>query len=116
MEGKGERPLRVATKFVHIAERYFRSKGIPAELIFVQGSVELAPLTGLADVIPIHARFRAQRAPIVGTTLEMFRKFRPRPGALFTVDGELFGGAPRRAVSVSTVRATDDVPGTRSSS
>lgn len=49
--GRGERPLRVATKFPHVAERYFRSKGIPVELIFCQGSVELAPLTGLADVI-----------------------------------------------------------------
>lgn len=49
--GRGERPLRVATKFPHIAEQYFRSRGIPVELIFCQGSVELAPLTGLADVI-----------------------------------------------------------------
>ena len=49
--GRGERPLRVATKFPHIAEQYFSSKGIPVELIFCQGSVELAPLTGLADVI-----------------------------------------------------------------
>lgn len=46
-----ERPLRVATKFPHIAERHFRARGIPVELIFCQGSVELAPLTGLADVI-----------------------------------------------------------------
>lgn len=46
-----ERPLRVATKFPHIAERHFRAKGVPVELIFCQGSVELAPLTGLADVI-----------------------------------------------------------------
>jgi len=49
--GRGERPLRVATKFLHIAEQYFRAKGTPVELIFCQGSVELAPLTGLADVI-----------------------------------------------------------------
>jgi len=49
--GRGERLLRVATKFPHIAEQYFRSKEIPVELIFCQGSVELAPLTGLADVI-----------------------------------------------------------------
>jgi ATP phosphoribosyltransferase len=49
--GKGERPLRVATKFPNISERYFRSKGTPVELVFCQGSVELAPLTGLADVI-----------------------------------------------------------------
>jgi len=49
--GKGERPLRVATKFPNITEQYFRAKGTPVELIFCQGSVELAPLTGLADVI-----------------------------------------------------------------
>jgi ATP phosphoribosyltransferase len=51
LQGKRERPLRVATKFAHIAERHFRAKGTPVELIFCQGSVELAPLTGLADVI-----------------------------------------------------------------
>jgi len=51
LTGKRERPLRVATKFPHITERYFRAKGTPVELIFCQGSVELAPLTGLADVI-----------------------------------------------------------------
>ena len=51
LEGKRERPLRVATKFPQIAERHFRAKGTPVELIFCQGSVELAPLTGLADVI-----------------------------------------------------------------
>jgi ATP phosphoribosyltransferase len=51
LAGKRERPLRVATKFPGIAERHFRAKGTPVELIFCQGSVELAPLTGLADVI-----------------------------------------------------------------
>ena len=51
MNGRGERPLRVATKFPGIAERYFAARGTATELIFVQGSVELAPLTGLADVI-----------------------------------------------------------------
>ena len=51
LEGKRERPLRVATKFPHMAERHFRARGTPVELIFCQGSVELAPLTGLADVI-----------------------------------------------------------------
>ncbi len=44
-------PLRVATKFPNIATRHFLAKSRPVELIFVQGSVELAPLTGLADVI-----------------------------------------------------------------
>ena len=47
----GQAPLRVATKYPRIAARHFAECGIPAEVLFVQGSVELAPLTGLADVI-----------------------------------------------------------------
>ena len=47
----GGRTLRVGTKFPNIATRHFRQKGLPVETIFLQGSVELAPLTGLADVI-----------------------------------------------------------------
>lgn len=43
--------LRVATKFPNVASRHFASRGLPVEVIFVQGSVELGPLTGLADVI-----------------------------------------------------------------
>lgn len=43
--------LRVATKFSRVATRHFAQRGIPAEVLYVQGSVELAPLTGLSDVI-----------------------------------------------------------------
>lgn len=43
--------LRVATKFMNVAARHFHAQGKAVELILVQGSVELAPLTGLADVI-----------------------------------------------------------------
>jgi len=45
------RTLRVATKFANIANRYFLSQGQQVDIVYVQGSVELAPLTGLADVI-----------------------------------------------------------------
>ena len=44
-------PLRVATKFANIAARHFLASGRNVEIIYVQGSVELAPLMGLADVI-----------------------------------------------------------------
>ncbi len=44
-------PLRVATKFANIAARHFLASGRNVEIIYVQGSVELAPVTGLADVI-----------------------------------------------------------------
>lgn len=41
----------VATKYPHIAQTYFRDKGQPIETIYLQGSVELAPLVGLSDCI-----------------------------------------------------------------
>jgi len=43
--------LRVATKYPNMTERYFTQKGIPIEIIKLYGSVELAPLVGLADLI-----------------------------------------------------------------
>jgi ATP phosphoribosyltransferase len=43
--------MRIATKYARIAERYFASTGRQIELVEVKGSVELAPLIGLADGI-----------------------------------------------------------------
>ena len=42
---------RVATKYPKITDRYFREKGIHPEIIELHGSVELAPLVGLAERI-----------------------------------------------------------------
>ena len=43
--------LRVATKFSNIAGKYYRSKGRDIDIIHLNGSIELAPLLGLSDVI-----------------------------------------------------------------
>jgi len=43
--------MRIATKYPRMAERYFEETGRQAEVIEVKGSVELAPLVGLADGI-----------------------------------------------------------------
>ncbi|MSO44540.1 MAG: ATP phosphoribosyltransferase [Thermoleophilia bacterium] len=43
--------VRVATKYVTCAERFFAATGRNAEIVKVNGSVELAPLVGLADGI-----------------------------------------------------------------
>lgn len=43
--------LRVATKYPKITERFFNQQGLPVELIKLYGSIELAPLVGLADRI-----------------------------------------------------------------
>ncbi|MDE7087525.1 MAG: ATP phosphoribosyltransferase [Clostridia bacterium] len=44
-------PLRVATKFVHIAEKHFADVGRDIEIIKLNGSIELAPVLGISDVI-----------------------------------------------------------------
>jgi ATP phosphoribosyltransferase len=43
--------LKVATKYVAIARDFFASKGVHVDLIKLYGSMELAPLVGLADAI-----------------------------------------------------------------
>lgn len=50
----GEKPvthLRVATKYPNVASQYFRERGQQVEVIKLNGSIELAPLIGLADRI-----------------------------------------------------------------
>jgi ATP phosphoribosyltransferase len=43
--------LRVATKYVNTAREHFAAKGVHVDVIRLYGSMELAPLTGLADAI-----------------------------------------------------------------
>jgi ATP phosphoribosyltransferase len=42
---------RVATKYPRIAAEHFARRGVQADIVYVQGSVELAPIVGLADLI-----------------------------------------------------------------
>jgi len=42
---------RVATKYPNLARAYFQGRGISAEIIALSGSIELAPVVGLADLI-----------------------------------------------------------------
>lgn len=53
-EGANDRlssKIRIATKYPRISERYFNQRGIPVEIIKLYGSIELAPVVGLADRI-----------------------------------------------------------------
>jgi ATP phosphoribosyltransferase len=43
--------IKVATKMVNITKRYFADRAISADIIKLYGSIELAPLVGLADMI-----------------------------------------------------------------
>ena len=47
----GKRTLKVATKFTNIARQYYSSIGRDIDIIKLNGSIELAPILGLSDVI-----------------------------------------------------------------
>ena len=47
----GSATLRVATKFPNIAQKYYHSKSRDIDIIVLNGSIELAPILGLSDVI-----------------------------------------------------------------
>lgn len=46
-----QKTLRVATKFSNIAKRFYSSRGREIDIIHLNGSIEIAPLLGLSDVI-----------------------------------------------------------------
>lgn len=53
-EGANDRlssKIRIATKYPRISERYFNKRGVPVEIVKLYGSIELAPVVGLADRI-----------------------------------------------------------------
>ena len=47
----GQRTLKVATKFTNIAKTYYAGLGRDIDIIHLNGSIELAPILGLSDVI-----------------------------------------------------------------
>ncbi|MBQ2840484.1 MAG: ATP phosphoribosyltransferase [Oscillospiraceae bacterium] len=46
-----QKTLKVATKFTNIAQTYYSSKGRDIDIIHLNGSIEIAPILGLSDVI-----------------------------------------------------------------
>ena len=46
-----QKTLRVATKFTNIAKNYYASLGREIDIIHLNGSIEIAPILGLSDVI-----------------------------------------------------------------
>ena len=46
-----EKTLKVATKFSNIAQKYYNSLGRDIDIIHLNGSIEIAPILGLSDVI-----------------------------------------------------------------
>lgn len=50
-EDDGTGTLRVATKFANVARKFYRSRGRDIDIIHLNGSIEIAPILGLSDVI-----------------------------------------------------------------
>lgn len=50
-EDNGTGTLRVATKFKNVAKKFYRAKGRDIDIIHLNGSIEIAPILGLSDVI-----------------------------------------------------------------
>ena len=48
---EGKKRLKVATKYPETAEKYLESLGIQAEIVYLHGSQEIAPLIGLSEAI-----------------------------------------------------------------
>jgi ATP phosphoribosyltransferase len=46
-----DRTLRVATKYINVAKKYYSKRNRDIEIIYLKGSIELGPITGLSDVI-----------------------------------------------------------------
>ena len=67
--------LKVATKYPRIAEYHYSKKGIPVEIIQLYGSVELAPLVGLAhqivDIVETGTTLRENNLEEVETIFEI---------------------------------------------
>jgi ATP phosphoribosyltransferase len=77
---------RVATKYVGLASRYFAERALPAEIIALHGSIEVAPSLGLADAIvditETGETLRANGLEIEDTVLEVSARLVVNPVAL----------------------------------
>ena len=68
------RPIRVATKFPNIAKKHYMSFNREIEIIKLNGSIEIAPLVGLSDVI---VDIVETGTTLKENNLKVFEKFLP---------------------------------------
>lgn len=118
----GGAKLRVATKYPNITERYFSEQGIPIEIVKLYGSIELAPLVGLAEqivdlsstgetlrahhlevveeIVHCSARLIVNRAslklkhPLIQKMIDRIKKGAGRPGKRRTAGAKIKRGRP----------------------
>jgi len=85
--------LRVATKYIQIAREHFAAKGVHVDLIKLYGSMELAPLVGLADAIvdlvDTGSTLRANRLKAVEEILAVSSRLIVNPASMKVKRGEV---------------------------
>ena len=78
--------LRVATKYIRTAREHFAAKGVQVDLIRLYGSMELAPLVGLADAIvdlvDTGNTLKANRLRVVEEVMEVSSRLIVNPASL----------------------------------
>jgi ATP phosphoribosyltransferase len=78
--------LRVATKYIRTAREHFAAKGVHVDLIKLYGSMELAPLVGLADAIvdlvDTGSTLRANRLAVVEEIMQVSSRLIVNPASL----------------------------------
>jgi len=78
--------LRVATKYINTAREHFAAKGVHVDLIKLYGSMELAPLVGLADAIvdlvDTGNTLRANRLKVVEEMMSISSRLIVNPASL----------------------------------
>jgi len=85
--------IRIATKYPNITERYFSSMGVQVEIIKLYGSIELAPVVGMADgivdLVSTGKTLRANRLIEVETIAESTARLILNRSSLKTKYGEV---------------------------
>lgn len=80
-----EGPVKVATKYPHITREFFQQRGHPVETVGLSGSVELAPVIGLApyivDVVDTGQTLRQHGLMVVETILWSTAQLVANPGS-----------------------------------
>lgn len=102
--------LRVATKYPNVAQAHFDERGIQVEIVKLYGNIELAPLTGIADVIvditATGTTLRQNGLKVVEDVWPSTARFVGNPVAV-RIDARVVGLAD--ALSVLSVESGDEV-------
>ena len=85
--------VKIATKYPNIASEYFKKKKMIPEIIYLNGSVELAPLIGLSDVIvditETGETIRKNNLKIIDTIMNIAAKFIVNKRSYRTLSNEI---------------------------